>query len=126
MLLTAVRQPARTAVEGSLVPLPEQDRRRWDAEVITEARSLVQLCLRRNRAGAYQLQAAVNAVRDDAPTAEETDWGQILALYDQLLAIAPTPVVALNRAVAVAEVVGPSAALAEVEALDLDDYHPFH
>ncbi len=83
-------------------------------------------CLRRNQPGPYQIQAAINAVHSDAPTAEDTDWRQIVALYDQLLAIAPSPVVALNRAVAVAEVDGPEAALALVDALDLDDYHLFH
>ncbi len=83
-------------------------------------------CLRRNQPGPYQIQAAINAVHSDAPTAEMTDWQQILALYDQLLAIAPTPVIALNRAVAVAETEGPAAALALVDELDLDSYHLYH
>ena len=126
MLLTAARQPARTAPDGSLVLLPDQDRRRWDAAMIAEGQALVRTCLRRNRPGVYQLQAAVNAVHADAPTAADTDWRQILALYDQLLALAPTPVVALNRAVALAEVAGPASALAEVEGLRLDVYHPYH
>jgi RNA polymerase sigma-70 factor, ECF subfamily len=86
----------------------------------------VRACLRRNRPGPYQIQAAINAVHSDAPTAADTDWSQILALYDQLLAINPTPVVALNRAVALAEVKGPAAALAAVDQLDLEGYHLFH
>src|SRR5690606_14935608 len=95
----------------SLVLLADQDRARWDAELIAEGQALVRACLRRNRPGPYQLQAAINAVHSDAPAAADTDWRQILALYDQLMAIAPTPVVALNRAVALAEVAGPQAAL---------------
>ena len=83
-------------------------------------------CLRRNQPGPYQVQAAINAVHSDAPTAAATDWGQILVLYDQLLTLAPGPVVALNRAVAVAEVEGPEAALALVDGLELDGYHLFH
>ena len=126
LLLSESRRAARTAPDGSLVLLPDQDRTRWDGDLIAEGQALVRACLRRNRPGPYQIQAAVNAVHSDAPTAADTDWGQILALYDQLLAVAPTPVVALNRAVALAEVKGPAAALAEVDALDLDGYHPFH
>ena len=106
--------------------LPDQDRTLWDRQLIAEGQSLVRTCLRRNQPGPYQIQAAINAVHSDAPTAADTDWGQILALYDQLLAFAPTPVVALNRAVALAEVKGPAAALAEVDALDLGQYHLFH
>lgn len=94
--------------------------------MVAEGQDLVRACLRRNHPGPYQLQAAINAVHSDAPTAGETDWGQILALYDQLLAVAPTPVVALNRCVAVAEVQGPSAALELVDQLSLDRYHLFH
>jgi RNA polymerase sigma-70 factor, ECF subfamily len=126
MLLTAARQPARTDPDGSLVPLAEQDRSRWDAELIAEGHELVKVCLRRNRPGLYQLQAAISAVHDDAAAAADTDWAQILALYDQLQAIVPTPVVALNRAVAVAEVDGPGAALEVVERLDLVTYQPYH
>ena len=126
LLLTEARRPARTAADGSLVLLPDQDRSRWDRELIVEGHELVRACLRRNQPGPYQLQAAINAVHTDAPTAEATDWGQILQLYDQLLAISPTPVVALNRAVAVAEVHGPALALATLEDLDLDGYHLFH
>src|SRR5437899_7170170 len=126
LLLTESRRRARTAPDGSLVLLPDQDRTRWDGDLIAEGQALVRACLRRNRPGPYQIQAAVNAVHSDAPTAADTDWGQILALYDQLLAVAPTPVVALNRAVALAEVKGPVAALTEVDGLDLDGYHLFH
>jgi len=126
LLLSESRRAARTAPDGSLVLLPDQDRTRWDGDLIAEGQALVRACLRRNRPGPYQIQAAVNAVHSDAPTAADTDWGQILALYDQLLVLAPTPVVALNRAVALAEVKGPAAALAEIEGLDLDGYHLFH
>jgi RNA polymerase sigma-70 factor (ECF subfamily) len=94
--------------------------------LIEEGQAIVRICLRRNRPGPYQVQAAINAVHADAVTAERTDWPQILALYDQLLAMAPTPVVALNRAVAVGEVRGPAAALALVDELDLDHYYAFH
>ena len=94
--------------------------------MIQEGLAIVRRCLRRNRPGAYQLQAAINAVHADAPTVEQTGWSQIVALYDHLLAVAPTPVVALNRAIAIGEVQGPAAALALVEELDLDNYYPFH
>ena len=94
--------------------------------MIEEGQTIVRQCLRRNQPGAYQLQAAINAVHADATTLEQTDWAQIVALYDQLLALAPTPVVALNRAIAIGEVHGPAAALALVDELDLDNYHPFH
>jgi RNA polymerase sigma-70 factor (ECF subfamily) len=126
LLLTEARRPARTSPGGSLVPLAEQDRSCWDRGLITEGQDLVRACLRRNHPGPYQLQAAINAVHGDAEVAAETSWEQILALYDQLLQIAPTPVVALNRCVAVAEVHGLSAALGQVDQLDLDDYHLFH
>nr|WP_100247068.1 RNA polymerase sigma factor [Streptomyces viridochromogenes] len=126
MLLVESRRDARRDDHGELVPLPEQDRDRWDRELIAEGQGLVRRCLRRNRPGPYQIQAAVQAVHSDAPTAEATDWGQILQLYDQLMAIAPSPVVALNRAVAVAEVEGPRQALDLVDALDLDGYRVFH
>ncbi|MET9827756.1 sigma-70 family RNA polymerase sigma factor [Streptomyces sp. NPDC006385] len=126
MLLIESRGQARQDERGALVPLPEQDRRRWDRELIAEGQTLVRRCLRRNRPGPYQIQAAIQAVHSDAPTAGTTDWGQILRLYDQLMAVAPSPVVALNRAVAVAEVEGPRQALDLVDALDLDGYHVFH
>jgi RNA polymerase sigma-70 factor, ECF subfamily len=126
LLLTESRRTSRTRPDGSLVLLGEQDRRRWDRALIEEGQALVRRCLRRNQPGAYQLQAAINAVHADAPTIEQTDWPQIVALYDQLLAVAPTPVVALNRAIAIGEVQGPAAALELVEQLDLDNYYPFH
>jgi RNA polymerase sigma-70 factor (ECF subfamily) len=126
LLLTESRRASRTRPGGSLVLLGEQDRRRWDRGLIEEGQAIVRRCLHRNQPGAYQLQAAINAVHADAATAEQTDWSQIVALYDQLLAVAPTPVVALNRAVAIGEVHGPAAALALVDELDLDTYHPYH
>ncbi|MGW9075692.1 RNA polymerase sigma factor [Streptomyces kronopolitis] len=126
MLLTESRQASRTGPGGELVLLADQDRGRWDRALIDEGQDLVRQCLRRDRPGPYQLQAAINAVHSDAPTAAATDWGQILRLYDQLLALSPGPVVALHRAVAVAEVEGPAAALACVDGLGLDRYHLFH
>jgi RNA polymerase sigma-70 factor (ECF subfamily) len=126
LLLSESRGPSRTRPDGSLVVLGEQDRSRWDRALIEEGQAIVRWCLRRNRPGPYQLQAAINAVHADAATTGRTDWAQIVALYDQLLAVAPTPVVALNRAIAVGEVRGPAAALALVEELGLDSYHPFH
>jgi RNA polymerase sigma-70 factor, ECF subfamily len=126
MLLTESRRAARTAADGALVPLPEQDRGRWDRALIAEGQELVRRCLRRGQPGPYQIQAAINAVHSDAPNAEATDWGQVLQLYDQLLALAPTPVAALNRAVAVGEARGPQAALELVEAMELDDFYLFH
>ena len=126
MLLTESRRAARTGPDGTLVLLADQDRARWDRALIAEGQDLVRRCLRRGQPGPYQIQAAINAVHSDAPTAEVTDWGQILQLYDQLLAVAPGPVVALNRAVAVAEVQGPAAALDLVDGLDLDRYYLYH
>jgi RNA polymerase sigma-70 factor, ECF subfamily len=126
MLLIESRRTSRTTPAGELVLLADQDRGAWDPGLIAEGQAIVRACLRRNQPGPYQLQAAINAVHSDAPTAAATDWRQIVALYDQLLALAPSPVVALNRAVAVAEVAGPEAALALVEELDLDRYHVFH
>src|SRR5262245_48993324 len=126
LLLTGARSQARTAPDGSLVLLGGQDRSRWDHAMIAEGQDLVRTCLRRNQPGPYQLQAAINAVHSDAATAADTDWGQILALYDQLMALAPTPVVALNRLVAVAEVHGPGPALDLADQLGLDGYHLFH
>ena len=125
MLLTDARRPARV-VDGELVLLADQDRARWDRDVIAEGHDLVRACLRRGRPGRYQILAAVNAVHTDAATADDTDWRQVLALYDQLYAVDPSPVVALNRAVALAEVDGPAAALALLDTLDLDGYHAFH
>ena len=123
MLLTESRRPARTSPTGDLVLLAEQDRSRWDAVLVAEGQALVRRCLRRNRPGPYQLQAAIAAVHSDAATAAATDWGQVVALYDQLLALSPSPVVALNRAVAVAEVAGPAAGLEIVDGLDLPRHH---
>lgn len=123
MLLTEARQPARVGPDGELVLLADQDRGRWDRDLVAEGHDLVRACLRRGRPGPYQLQAAINAVHtDDGPP----DWRQVLALYDQLMAVAPSPVVALNRAVAVAEVHGPEAALPLVDALALDRLDVFH
>ena len=126
MLLIESRRATRTSADGGLVLLADQDRTGWDRALIDEGHALVRRCLRRNQPGPYQLQAAINAVHADAPTAAETDWAQILALYDQLMALAPSPVVALNRAVAVAEVDGPQDALALVDGLDLGHLPLFH
>ncbi|MEZ5372144.1 MAG: RNA polymerase sigma factor [Microthrixaceae bacterium] len=126
LLLTEARRPARTDSTGALVLLADQERHRWDRPLIEEGHALVRACLRRNAPGPFQIQAAIAAVHTDAPTAEATDWRQIVALYDQLLALEPTRVVALNRAVAVGEVDGPEVALELVERLSLDGYHPFH
>jgi RNA polymerase sigma-70 factor (ECF subfamily) len=126
MLLTQSRRAARTDAAGELVRLADQDRSLWDRALIDEGQAIVRRCLARRQPGPYQIQAAINAVHSDAATAADTDWGQILALYDQLLALAPTPVVALNRAVAVAEVQGPDAALAVLAQLRLDGYHLYH
>ena len=126
MLLTESRRPARSAADGSLVLLADQDRTRWERALIAEGQQLVRACLRRNQPGPYQIQAAINAVHSEAATTADTDWAQILALYDQLVICAPTPVVRLNRAVAVAEVSGPATALALVDALGLDDYYLYH
>jgi RNA polymerase sigma-70 factor (ECF subfamily) len=126
MLLIESRRAARTTPGGDLVLLADQDRGRWDPRLITEGQAIVRACLRRNQPGPYQIQAAINAVHSDAPTAATTDWRQILQLYNQLLALAPSPVVALHRAVAVAELEGPDAALTLINGLDLDGYHLFH
>ena len=126
MLLIESRRAARTTPGGGLVLLAEQDRSRWDRGLIAEGQAIVRRCLRLGHPGPYQIQAAINAVHSDAPTAAATDWRQILQLYDQLAALAPSPVVALNRAVAVAEVEGPQAALALVDGLSLRDYYLFH
>jgi RNA polymerase sigma-70 factor, ECF subfamily len=126
MLLVESRRAARTTAAGDLVLLADQDRALWDRRLIAEGQDIVWRCLRRNQPGPYQIQAAINAVHSDAPTAAATDWGQILQLYDQLLSLDPSPVVALNRAVAVAQVEGPDVALALIDHLDLDGYYLFH
>jgi RNA polymerase sigma-70 factor, ECF subfamily len=126
MLLVESRRGARTSPDGGLVLLAEQDRALWDRGLIAEGQAIVRQCLRRNQPGPYQIQAAIQAVHSDAPTSAATDWVQILQLYDQLMTLAPNPVVALNRAVAVGEVDGPDAALTIVDALDLGSYHLFH
>ena len=126
LLLTGARSQARTGPDGSLVLLGDQDRSRWDHAMIAEGQRLVRACLRMGRPGPYQIQAAINAVHSDAATAADTDWRQILALYDQLMAVAPTPVVALNRLVALAEVAGPGPALDLADQLGLDGYYLFH
>jgi len=126
MLLTESRRRARVAPDGSLLRLAEQDRALWDRELIAEGQSLVRACLRRNRPGPYQLQAAIAAVHSDATSVATTDWTQILALYDRLYASARTPVVGLNRAIALAEVEGPADALELVDALHLDTYYLWH
>ena len=123
LLLVDSRRAARTSPDGALVLLADQDRALWDNELIEEGQAIVRDCLRRNQPGPYQLQAAINAVHSDGPP---TDWVQIKQLYDQLLAIAPSPIIALHRAVAVAEVDGPTTALALVDDLDLSQYHVFH
>ncbi|MGW3994715.1 RNA polymerase sigma factor [Amycolatopsis sp. NPDC004772] len=122
MLLIDARRETRTTASGAVVLLADQDRSRWDAGLIAEGREIVRRCLRRNQPGPYQIQAAIQAVHSDAPT----DWSQVKALYDQLVAHTPTPVVALNRAVAVAEVDGPFVALELVEELDLPRFPLFH
>jgi RNA polymerase sigma-70 factor (ECF subfamily) len=126
MLLIEARRAARTTPEGDLVLLADQDRRLWDRGLITEGQAIVRQCIRLGRPGPYQIQAAINAVHSDAPATSATDWWQILRLYNQLMSIAPSPVVALNRAVAVAEVEGPDAALTVVDGLGLDEYHLYH
>ena len=126
MLLIESRRATRTTPGGELVRLADQDRLLWDRELIDEGQALVRRCLQLDRPGPYQLQAAINAVHSDAPTAAATDWSQVVELYDQLMAVAPSPVVALNRAVALAEVEGPEAGLGLVDGLALDGYHLFH
>jgi RNA polymerase sigma-70 factor (ECF subfamily) len=130
MLLTQARRPARTTAAGDLVRLADQDRGLWDRELVGEGQTLVRRCLARDQPGPYQIQAAINAVHSDAATAAETDWAQILTLYDQLETLSPTPVVALNRVVALAEVQGPEAGLARLADLGadgrLDRHHLFH
>jgi RNA polymerase sigma-70 factor (ECF subfamily) len=129
MLLSESRRPARSNADGTMVRLADQDRSRWDRTLITEGHELVRACLRRNQPGPFQIQAAIAAVHADAPIAEATDWSQVIALYDQLYALRPHPVVALNRSVAVAELHGPSeglVALAKIDAAPLDKFQPYH
>jgi RNA polymerase sigma-70 factor, ECF subfamily len=126
MLLVASRRPARIDSKGEIVLLADQDRTRWDRALIEEGQARVRASLRRDRPGPYQVQAAINAVHSDADSASETDWNQVLSLYDLLYQLSPNAVVALNRAVVLAEVKGAAVALAAVEGLDLDRYHPFH
>ncbi len=126
LLLIHSRRAARVAGDGSIVLLRDQDRDRWDRPLIEEGQALVRACLRRGTPGPYQIQAAINAVHSDAASAADTQWDQILSLYDHLMMYAPTPVIALNRAVALAEVHGPAAALDLVDDLDLEAYHLFH
>jgi RNA polymerase sigma-70 factor (ECF subfamily) len=126
MLLIESRRSTRTTPDGDLVLLADQDRARWDRELIAEGQALVAQCLRRDQPGVYQIQAAINAVHSDAATVQETDWGQIVQLYDLLLGLAPSPVTALNRAGAVAEVDGPEEALTLLDELPLENYYLFH
>jgi RNA polymerase sigma-70 factor (ECF subfamily) len=126
MLLSEARRSGRLDPGGSMVRLADQDRSRWDSELIEEGHALVRACLRGNEPGPFQIQAAIAAVHTDASTADDSDWAQILALYDQLYAIQPNPVVALNRAVAVDALAGPAAGLAALSGIGLDDYQPYH
>jgi RNA polymerase sigma-70 factor (ECF subfamily) len=126
MLLLESRRAARTTPDGVLVLLADQDRGLWDRGLVAEGQALVRRCLQRSEPGPYQIQAAINAVHSDAASAATTAWWQIVQLYDQLLTLAPSPIVSLNRAVAVAEVQGPQAALSIVEGLELGGYHLFH
>jgi RNA polymerase sigma-70 factor (ECF subfamily) len=129
MVLTEARRPARTAIDGSMIRLADQDRTLWDGAFITEGHALVRACLRRNQPGPFQIQAAIAAVHADAGTANQTDWSQIVALYDLLVALNANPVVALNRAIALAELHGPAAGLEALQSLDagvLADYQPYY
>ena len=126
MLLAQSRQAARTSADGGLILLADQDRDQWDRELIAEGQAIVRACLRRNQPGPYQIQAAINAAHSDASSPADTRWDQIVQLYDQLLAVAPSPIAALHRAVAVAELDGPQAALGLLADLRLDDYYLFH
>jgi RNA polymerase sigma-70 factor (ECF subfamily) len=126
LLLLHSRRDARTGPDGSLIRLAEQDRRLWDRNLIAEGQAIVRACVRRGDPGPYQVQAAINAVHSVAATPQDTDWPSVLTLYDQLYALTPTPVVALNRAVALAEVEGAAAGLAAIVGLPLDGYYLFH
>src|SRR3954447_23402789 len=125
LVLTEARRRARMR-NGQLVPLAEQDRAGWDRALIAEGHDLVREVLATNRPGRYQVLAAINAVHTDAPSATDTDWSQVVALYDQLTQLDPSPIVALNRAVAIAEIDGPQVALAQVDQLPLAGYHAWH
>jgi RNA polymerase sigma-70 factor (ECF subfamily) len=126
MLLAESRRGARISSDGSLIRLPDQDRTLWDGNLIAEGQGIVRECLRRNQPGPYQLQGAIAAVHSDSTSAATTDWRQVLALYDHLYALAPTPVVAMNRAIALAEVEGPEPALEALDSLPLENYYLFH
>jgi RNA polymerase sigma-70 factor, ECF subfamily len=129
LLLLHARSAARVSADGSLVRLADQDRRLWDRDLVAEGQAITHACVRRGHPGPYQIQAAVNAVHSVAPRFDRTDWHAILTLYEQLYALTPTPVVALNRAVALAEVSGPAVGLAALENLrssGLDSYYLFH
>ena len=129
LMLTDARRPGRVEGDGTVVRLAEQDRNRWNRLLITEGHDLVRQCLQRNQPGPFQIQAAIAAVHADAATADETDWSQIVTLYDHLFALQPTAVVGLNRAVAIAEASGPAAGLAALAELDraaLAEYQPYH
>ena len=126
LVLTEARRPARAGADGSLVRLGDQDRTLWTRSMIDEGHALVRACLRRNMPGPYQIQAAIAAVHADAAVASDTDWSQIVQLYDQLLALTPSSIVALNRAIAIAELDGPEPALAILDRLDLGSYHLYH
>ena len=127
MLLTEARRPARVSATGELVVLAEQDRSAWDRDLIAEGHALVRACIAARRPpGRYQILAAINAVHTDARDARDTDWAQVAALYDHLVRVDPSPIVRLNRAVAIAELDGPQVALAEVDGLPLEGYHAYH
>jgi len=129
LLLLHARSAARVTADGSLIRLAEQDRRLWDGRLNAEGQAITRACVQRDRPGPYQIQAAINAVHSIAPSFEDTDWQAILTLYDQLYRLTPSPVVALNRAVALAEVRGPAVGLAAVDDLrssGLDGYYLFH
>jgi len=128
LILLHSRSAARVTADGALIRLAEQDRGLWDQSLIAEGQAIVRACVQRGRPGPYQIQAAISAVHSVAPSFDRTDWPAILTLYDQLHALTPTPVVALNRGVALAEVRGPAAGLAAVDELrpGLDSYYLFH
>jgi RNA polymerase sigma-70 factor, ECF subfamily len=125
MVLIEARRASRVR-DGQLVPLADQDRAGWDRSLVMEGHRLVRECLAINRPGRYQILAAINAVHTDAPTAADTDWSQVVALYDQLMQLDPSPIVRLNRAIAIAEIDGPNVALAQVDRLPLVGYHAWH
>jgi RNA polymerase sigma-70 factor, ECF subfamily len=126
LILLHARRRARVSADGSLIRLADQDRTLWDTALINEGQIIVAACVRRDQPGPYQLQAAINAVHSAAPNIADTDWPSVLTLYDQLYALRPAPVVALNRAIVLGEIDGPAAALAAVDGLDLDGYYLFH